>query len=367
MMLSIILGGIMVSIKRGSFLFFILFLNCMNCFSIAQEIEYIVYMDEIIKKFSTEMEHKYGLICVGEGGRMSRQVETIRVMFHLYRRATIEEARALEILSIERLREMINSDEKIRSNLYEFPFPTNRIGVSISFYSSCEAPFADGSVSSVDHSQGKLFYESQDSFTESYAQILEEPYLEAKRTVESSSNINPFVHQSKSHEPLIDAIFAAYQREMWDDYELEIERIGGKLVNGVEEIGIRLIHFHPTHIEKARELQVIATERMLYLINNNKQLRPYVNDFPLTIDKLKVVVLFRKKNYCPYFDGSLESASRPGNEIIYFIGQKREPIEKTQIIRAKQPMFGKESYQEALSKVEGSRAFKKMKAKCSSL
>lgn len=84
--------------------------------------------------------------------------------------------------------------------------------------------------------------------------MLKEPYLEAKKIVESSPNINPFVHQEKPHEPLIDAVLAAYQKEMFKDYRLEIYGIGGKLVDGVDEVVVRLVCFQPTNLEKASAL-----------------------------------------------------------------------------------------------------------------
>ena len=53
------------------------------------------------------MEQKYGWVCIGSGGSMSKQVEYISVEFGVEHRATIEEARALEVLAIERLAEML--------------------------------------------------------------------------------------------------------------------------------------------------------------------------------------------------------------------------------------------------------------------
>ena len=109
--------------------------------------------------------------------------------------------------------------------------------------------------------------------------------------MESSPIPNPFVHQEKPHEPLIDAVFCAYLREMAKEHDLECERIGGKLTEGVDEVVVRLIYFHPAKIDKARELQVVATEKLLAAINNNEQLRPYIKNYPLSLDKLRVDIL----------------------------------------------------------------------------
>jgi hypothetical protein len=326
--------------------------------------QHVVYVEQIIKAFTKEMERNVNFHAIGDGGSMPSVVNSVYVQFQIFHRATIEEARLLEVFAVERLTEMINAHEKIRPYLCEFPFPSSRVEIGLTFCLPSGLSFADGTVASVMQTRGNIRYSFTDPDSGSLVSLLKEPYLEAKKTVDASANIKTLAHHEKPHEALIDIIFAAYQKEMWNDYELEIERIGGKLVDRVEEVSVRLIYFNPTYIEKARELQIIATERMLHLINNDKQLRPYVNDFPLTIDKLKVAVIFRRKNYCPYFDGSLESVSRVGKEITYFIEQKREPIGKTQIIRAERPVFAKESYQEALNTTEGSRALEKTQVKC---
>ncbi|MBX3718392.1 MAG: hypothetical protein KF898_01940 [Parachlamydiales bacterium] len=330
--------------------------------------DYVTYANQIIKMFAEEMEREHEIFCVGDSGSMPEFINDIGIEFQLFRRATIEEARALEVFAVERLTEMINSHEKIRPYLCEFPFPPSRVEVCLSFCLPSGISFADGTIARVTQIRGNVRYLSTTPESFHYTTLLKEPYLEAKKIVEASPNTNPFIHQEKPHEPLIDAVLATYLREMFKDYRFELDGIGGKLVDGVEEVVVRLICFQPTNLEKARELQIIATERLLYLINSNEKLRPYIKDYPLTLNNLKVSVLFRKKNYFPYFNGSMERASQEGDQICYYQEIPEDKNSKVFVSRPREtPLYAKESYQDALSKVEGSRAFKKMKAKCSSL
>lgn len=95
--------------------------------------EYVQYVHEIINEFRTEMANDYNLICIGRGGQMPYDVEIIDVEFHAPRRATIEEARELEVKATQRLLSKINQHAKIRPFLREYPFTSSRVEISITF------------------------------------------------------------------------------------------------------------------------------------------------------------------------------------------------------------------------------------------
>ncbi len=62
-----------------------------------EAVVYEKYVHEIVNPFVRDMQREYGLICVGSGGTMPRNVEEISVHFYLYRRTALEEARELVI------------------------------------------------------------------------------------------------------------------------------------------------------------------------------------------------------------------------------------------------------------------------------
>ncbi len=346
-------------IVRASFLSAFFLLACSLVFAGKKTPEHIIYANQISQEFIREIENKYGCVCIGSGGVMPKQIEDIRIEFAIEHRATIEEARALEVLAVERLTEMVNASEKIRPYLAEFPFSSDRAEVGFSFYAPYGGQFADGSLKRIFQTRGKLCFYAEDVEAGRSISLLQEPYTEAKKNVEVSPLQNPFVHQEKPHEPLIDAVFSAYLKEMLKEFHLECDTIGGKLTDGVEEVVVKLIYFHPTQIDKARELQIIATEKILDAINNNEELRPYVKNYPLSLGKLKVSVLFRKSNYFPYFKGSLESVVQKGDQVTYFIeqmddkpGPVRDPV-----------VFITESYKDCLKRVQKSSRGKKLRIK----
>ena len=357
----------MVFIKRASYLLICLLLPSLAIF--AKKKDYFDDVDRIQGQFIREMEQTYGWVCVGDGGSMPDKVRSISVQFAIPRRATIEEARALEVMATERFSEMVNADEKIRPYLCEFPFPPQRTEVSLSFYTPLGNPPSDGSVAFLFHAKEKLFYCSFDPMTkQSFVDIFQEPYLDAKQIVASSPKLNPFAHEQKPYEAPIDATFDVYATEMFKKHKLGCQNISEKIKDGIiEEVFVELIYFHATKMDKARELQVVATEKLLEAINSNEKLRPYLKNYPFSPNQLKVTVLFRKSNYYPYFDGTLDSVHQSGDEVTYLNQHYFDKNAESQSFPRELPVFAKESYQECVTKVRNSSRGKKLNIKWQSL
>lgn len=152
-------------------------------FSKEKNEDYEIFVNQIISSFANEMEKKYGLICNGHGGKMPHDVEEIEVGFILHKKASIEEARDLEVKATERFLEMINSHEKIRPFLREYPFKANRGEVSISFRTSDGIHYTDGSVAYVTQFKNKISYCADKETSPSLILLKEEPYEEALKIV----------------------------------------------------------------------------------------------------------------------------------------------------------------------------------------
>ena len=152
---------------------------------------YTQYVAEITRSFSEQMKKEFSIDCIGSGGSMPYDVEDISIKFVAYQRATIEEARALEVKVTERLVQMINAHEKIRPFLKENPFPYYRTKVGISFYKRNNSPYLDGSVAYVSQVNSKIYYRAENPDNpDIYNQIKDEPYEEALKIVQNNSEKN---------------------------------------------------------------------------------------------------------------------------------------------------------------------------------
>lgn len=258
--------------------------------------------------------------------------------FNVHDRATIEEARALDVLITDKLVRAINENENIRPYLQEYPFPSHRVGIDISFLnSSSNHPQSDGSVSSVRHIcssahpryKNQIIYRSDDAFagyedfpieTFRSVDIFEESYEEAEKIIrESFLQILP-KHQSTEQELAIDEVFLSFINQMQKKHGFSIWTIGCKMPNLIEEIHVQLRIFHRASQREAKNLLVCTTKSLLKIINVHEKLRPYLKQYPFTSDRLKIRLMFRRKGIFTisnYKDGSIESVTLDNNKITY--------------------------------------------------
>ncbi len=149
-----------------------------------QSAEYVRYVNEITTSFAKQMQKEFGVYCSGNSGQMPYDVEYVGMSFDAYRRATVEEARALEVIITEKFVNCINNHEKLRPFLREFPFPAKRTEISIAFYKSSGNRYADGSISRISHIDD-LTYSVNDASGKS-STLFEEPYDAAVEIVKAS-------------------------------------------------------------------------------------------------------------------------------------------------------------------------------------
>jgi hypothetical protein len=142
--------------------------------------DYIKYVDELIGDFVEKMEKKYKLHCYGSGGSMPKDVEEIEVLFTSYQKSTIDDTRKVGVAAVQEFLQLINAHEKIRPHLREYPFGTDRVGISISFKTKTDTWPLDGSVASIFLAKNKIFYRAAEV-------VIEEPtpltYMNEKNEV----------------------------------------------------------------------------------------------------------------------------------------------------------------------------------------
>lgn len=151
---------------------------------------YTQYVGEVTSAFLKEVYKEYGFECGSSGGMMPFDVEEISVSLTAYRSATVEQARELEIKTTERFAQIINAHEKIRPFLREYPFPSSRSRVSISFRDPKKKKnsFSDNDVAYVLQAKKRIYYLA-DNPDNPYVRkdIKDEPYEEALKIVKANT------------------------------------------------------------------------------------------------------------------------------------------------------------------------------------
>lgn len=318
--------------------------------------EYGSYLEEIRETFGRKMFEEFSLIPQGGSGKMHEKVEVIGMGFTAHRRATIEEARALQLILMNRFVQEVNRHEKIQPFLEINPITYKRICIEIS-YTGRNGIYSDGSVErtyNVDDTAGavenrnRLFYFANDPFTNKSYDLFEESYEEAIKLA-NTLNFNPYAHETSVLEFNIDQMFSSFVQKMRQKHHLEKLSIGGKINPNIEEIGARFTLVKKTTQEEARAVLLTVVDKLLQTINTDDHLRNYLVEYPFPLDRLKIGINFTKKNYHSYWDGSsMESVTLVENEITYYQNPSADALWGPLAT----PIFAKESYQEALKIVD---------------
>ncbi len=281
--------------------------------------EHVKYADEVSGSFARQVEKEYGFFHMGGGGSMPHDVQTIDVAFSTSRKMTIEEARQIQVCLTKQLHQMINAYEKLRPFLREYPFPYERICVSISSLDSFGNYFSDGSVSLAFTAKGNICYNASDSVSGSLETILREPFGEAVTIVENSSDPKRglFSHTSPPYEGQIEALFDRYANEMRKKFGLVCVNRGGKLANGIEEVGFSFSCSKKLRLDSARAIEVEATEKLVEMLNADEALRPYLKGYPFYASQTRMQIEFQNYQGDHYPNGNVATVLHENGKLLY--------------------------------------------------
>lgn len=118
-------------------------------------------IDEVFAEFAAKVCKQYDLECEGEKGGFPRKIESLGGYFATKKFLKLEELRSLELRLIKEFQDIINHNPKIRKFLSDYPFPADRIGITISLYENDELPPVD-ELYYVSSCRGKLHYTMKD-------------------------------------------------------------------------------------------------------------------------------------------------------------------------------------------------------------
>ncbi len=65
---------------------------------------------------------------------------------------------------------------------------------------------------------------------------------------------------------------------------------GGQMMGDIQAIELEFQYFHLVNLEESRELLVHAIRTFLKNINDNKELRPYLHNYPFTTKNIEITI-----------------------------------------------------------------------------
>ena len=132
-------------------------------------------------------------------------------------------------------------------------------------------------------------------------------------------------------------IRAETAKEIQDQFDVELIGFGGGMMSIVRVMSLSFNIYKPMGVEEARRLAVNCEEIFLKNINSNKEIRPFLIEFPYPASRAELSFFVVTKDR-PQKADSLTSFSIDNGEISYDNNQTQPPLYKS---------FHKESYEEA--------------------
>jgi hypothetical protein len=197
-----------------------------------EEAAYDYYIEEVHELewyFAQKMAGLFGMGWSGTKHGLHETIDILGMDFEAYRRATIDEARALMLFVVDDFMKTLNQNEALRPFLVSYAFENTPISIS---FSGAFEDYSDGTVSRVSLYGGeetdKLCYYTDNPYIFKSTKIFEETYREAKER-DAALNLDPSVHATKKGEEEIDELLYKFRRALYDDVYLSVYSIGAKL------------------------------------------------------------------------------------------------------------------------------------------
>ena len=143
-------------LKIGASLLVLFFV--FGCFYFIQSLDYEKIADRINAKTAKGLEEQKHLYLIGTGGQMMDDIQMMMMGFNFYSTANIKTARNLLIEAAEKYLLAINSNEKIRPYLHNYPFTDKNIEIVIYFYKPDGSNIDSGELFIAAANRGKIIY-----------------------------------------------------------------------------------------------------------------------------------------------------------------------------------------------------------------
>ena len=108
----------------------------------------------------------------------------------------------------------------------------------------------------------------------------------------------PICAFSKSlHVKLSDKIYNAYNKELKNKRNLYLVGSGGGMMHDIKEVFAAYVSFERLNVNEARKLYVEVVEGYLSKYNQDEKVRPYLHNFPFTVDNVDVKISFEDEKH----------------------------------------------------------------------
>ena len=146
--------------------------------------------------------------------------------------------------------------------------------------------------------------------------------------------------QHSNHEIIIDRIINQTDLQLKKEKNLHAIGSGGSMMGDIQLAEIYFQYFHLVNLEEARVLLVYAIQTFLKNINENKEVRPYLHNYPFTTKNIEINIWILQPNGHYPDQGNIELLALENGILKYKLVAPSE--------FAPWPILKEETYEEAL-------------------
>ena len=143
---------------------------------------------EITLRTAKQLEKEKGMELVGTGGGMIKQVNRLSMFLNYYSPQEIPEARKLALFVTDKFLYNINSDEKVRPYLNNYPFKIEDLKIFLSFLPSKYREVEPGKLDHIVINNGRLTFNTRSKETGRLTTLFEETIEEAREKVSNMTS-----------------------------------------------------------------------------------------------------------------------------------------------------------------------------------
>jgi len=154
-----------------------------GCDSFSPSSDYEKIADKITEQTARKLKNEKDLVLAGTGGQMMHDIQMMMMGFNFYNEVDIDTARQLLVYSVQEYLTAINSDEKIRPYLQNYPFTAQNVEIVIYFYNPNGSKVSNGKIKIAEVSREEVIYYVDYPEAHTIKAIHEESYEEAVKEI----------------------------------------------------------------------------------------------------------------------------------------------------------------------------------------
>ena len=134
------------------------------------------------------------------------------------------------------------------------------------------------------------------------------------------------IASQKEYIKLVDRITANFTKELTKEKNMYLFGYGGRMMFDVEEISMSYNVVKHASIDEARRLFVEVAERYLARINADEKLRPFLHNYPFTINNLDLGIGFENEKRQAHDDLAYVVYRKKTGKIVYNANDPKEDM-----------------------------------------